>query len=257
MNNELQKEKSQMTDVIASIRTDRRREINAKIEKGIIIKSVRTYRYVDKIIIRLNDGEVPFGIQADEDEIYFYIGCDDIRKNASLANMYFSIEDIYNVLNSLSEEKKKRVRLLLLELTKEIDFKNVAENHYRVDEVIYCGLAYKVTLSEFPDDDWAIACDDGAGQIGIKKVMLLIYLIQEKSNVMLNQENSHYRNGIVRLLIAILSRASDHKILKEKGWRYNETINCFQFIKEGTNRSFVEKYCLTSQEYDTIIDEES
>ena len=96
---------------------------------------------------------------------------------------------------------------------------------------------------------------DSGIRITIKELILLIYLIQDKSNYFegLSKEKK-YINGLTRLLNALLRCNESNMVLETLGWVFNTEIGKFELRKEKlVGKRNKKRYYLTASEERIIL----
>lgn len=238
------------------LREDRRREISERINQGMIIPNQNTYRYTSKIVLCNGDGNLPrdmeFGVEVTASEIFLYLIKDE-------ANVYLSAKDLYSILLEIRTkdglglildvfEEQQKQSVICLNPKKENDKK-----YKNYDYLLYRGIRYRIPRTIIPNHNGSFMMNDCQMYISYDELFALIHIIQEKSNAFWLEDNK-YKNGLVRLLQALLQLENDNEILKNRGWHYKESENRFYYKvpqKEDNNKSI--KYYLTMKEYRNII----
>lgn len=88
-----------------------------------------------------------------------------------------------------------------------------------------------------------------------KELILLIYLIQDKSNYLegLSKEKK-YINGLIRLLNALLRCNKQNDVLQTLGWEFNVEIGKYELRKEKlVGERNKKRYYLTASEERAIL----
>ena len=88
-----------------------------------------------------------------------------------------------------------------------------------------------------------------------KELILLIYLIQDKSNYFegLSKEKK-YINGLIRLLNALLRCNKQNDVLQTLGWEFNVEIGKYELRKEKlVGERNKKRYYLTASEERAIL----
>lgn len=231
-----------MADFLTTLRTDRIREISCYEKKGYSILDENQYR----MIRRINIEDIEIGVQVSARDYYFYL----IGSNQ---NAYYSVYELYSLLHLMAvREGKDYVNSLL---QKQI-------NSVEKDKLRYEDIDYEMKKSVIPDRNEKIVVKDGSEQVDYKTLLILLNLIQEKSNSMFesSEENKDCKNGVIRLLIALIDVEKNNQILKEKGWVYDEKEKKFKYdekIVKYKNDEKFKKYYLTKGEKDSIMSVES
>lgn len=231
-----------MKDFLAIARNDRNREKTAYIKKNYLVPDY--YRMIRKISFIRRARVIELGVQVSKQDYYFYLIEDG-------ENAYFSIREIYDLLNRMSSvEGKDYVSVLLMNQMAETD----------KESFIYEDIEYEVRKSIAPDRSGEIEVFDGSKKVSYEMLFTLINIIQEKSSAMFlkSHGNEKYVDGIIRLLIVLVKCSNDYDKLKEKGWFWNEDLGQYYYkdvINEEDKRS--KKYYLTEGEYDDIMSLES
>lgn len=92
-------------------------------------------------------------------------------------------------------------------------------------------------------------------RITIRELILLIYLIQDKSNYFegLSKEKK-YINGLIRLLNVLLRCNESNMVLETLGWVFNTKIGKFELRKEKlVGERNKKRYYLTASEERIIL----
>lgn len=109
------------------------------------------------------------------------------------------------------------------------------------------------------EKDGKINPKDSSVEITYQEFFTLINLIQEKSNTLFlwRENDKTYVNGLMRLLIVLLSNNEDMEILLQKGWKYDEDNEKYILDVKRDKEINKSKYYLTEDDYNNIINKES
>lgn len=228
-----------MKNFVPAVRTDRFREMKMYADKGYSFIIKRDYRKVDKIFVENNGKEYTFGIEVTQNEIYFYIVND-------LANAYLTLVDIYVILAEIA--KAEGTGTVVKVLKKQLRCKET-------DSFYYQGIEYKMRRTAAWSSKEVRISQTGL-YLTYQQILMLVNLIQEKSNSFFQRSKAYksYKDGILRLLIALLSCEEDCVLLSHLGWRYSGEEQRFRLqIQEETDERSKMKYYLTRMEYKNIM----
>ncbi len=230
-----------MRDFLLITRNDRTREKLLYSKKQYLVPD--SYRMIRKIRFEREYGTIEVELQVSKQDYHFYL----IENEG---NAYFSIPEIYDLLNTMSDiEGKEYVSNLLKKQLMETE----------KESFCYEDIEYEIRKCVIPDRDGKIAVIDGSQKISYEMLFILINLIQEKSSAMFSKSigNEKYIDGIIRLLVALIECTGNHNVLNEKGWFWNFEDKCYVFSKEKIIERNRKKYYLTKGELDDIISLES
>lgn len=237
-----------MYDFIQTIRDDRKKEIATHKHNSIQFIRENDYKLVDKISILKNNTNFTYEVRVDFREVRFYI----IKSGSCL---YLSIYEIYTLLNDIY-------------INSDID---ITEELNRVYDISRDKFIYKNNEYEFPkcsniENQYQIRIANSNLTISYTELLILIFLIQEKSNYLcsISDEMIIYKNGLINLFITLLNCRKDNVFLNEIGWSYNPgenkyVENTLRYLdKEDENyekrRETVDrKYYLTEAEMKSIL----
>ncbi len=232
-----------MNELLPIFRTDRIREIKKyEDQKGYEVES-QYYRMVQSIKIKSEDIEVEMRVQVSNSDYYFYLT--DGGENA-----YFSIPEIYKLLVKVSAAEGEGFVADLLERQIQVPDEK--------DKIEYRGIDYSLRNCVNPGIDASVDSQDGAMAISYRKLFILLNVIQVKSNAMFeNSVNKKYQDGILRLMKALTLKKENHRVLANKGWKYDEDSDIFLFEDMPDENGEIKKYYLTEGEYNDIMSLES
>ena len=129
------------------------------------------------------------------------------------------------------------------------------------EKFMYRGVEYyiKKTVEIDKEKDGKINPKDSSVEITYQEFFTLINLIQEKSNTLFlwRENDKTYVNGLMRLLIVLLSNNEDMEILLQKGWKYDEDNEKYILDVKRDKEINKSKYYLTEDDYNNIINRES
>ena len=243
-----------MENFIPAIRTDRLREMKGYDERNYSFIDRASYRIIEKIQTLQEGCEAFFGVEATQNDVYFYL-------IDNQANTYLSIYEIYQLLLEISRREgtqfvvnalKKQLRL---KIRRSPDPKK-KEEWLHQQEFEYRGIRYHIRETVDPGRCGEIEIPDMDFKISYRKLLVLINLIQEKSNALFlrGRQNKKYADGILRLFVVLLSKHEEIPLLTGLGWRYDAGSDQFLFQPPGAeNERNKRKYYLTKQEFDTIM----
>ena len=193
----------------------------------------------DVIHIEVNRETFHFGLRVNINEVYFYI----IHQGSQI---YLSIYEIYDLLWKLVIKEKKTYFVDLISFY----LKNNETNHF-----IYRAQKYTVHKlpNNIPNDKMNIF--DSGITISVTELILLIYLIQDKSNYFegLSTEKK-YMNGLIRLLNVLLNCNAPNMALETLGWIFNNETGKYEMRKEKlVGERNKKRYYLTASEERIIL----
>lgn len=223
---------------VKDIRELRELEIQQYEAKGYRVANKAEYLLNDVIRIEMDQREYLFGIRVNINEVYFYIWQEG-------AQIYLTIYDIYLLLWKLVYSE---YRIYLID---SLDF------YMRNDETVdffYKGGTYTVhRLPDLPEDNVELLNSDVS--ISIRELMLLIYLIQDKSNYFEGlSKGKAYVDGLVRLLKVLLECNAPNAGLETLGWIFNSDLGRFELRKEQlVGERNKKRYYLTVKEERLIL----
>ena len=248
-----------MKNFIPVVRTDRLREMQSYDAKSYSFLDRKQYRMLEKIDTLQEGYQFTFGVEVTQNDVYFYIIHDS-------ANLYLSIEELYQLLVDMSADQGKDFvqNMLKKQLTIHIrtarkqqdpDGKKVVLN---LEKFRYRNLQYDIRRTVVSNQDGKLTVPNVSLQITYHELWMLLNLIQEKSNALFarNVESKRYVDGIFRLFVVLLWLEKDHPLLQELGWQYDTQLGRFAFHeipeKKKTPRGR-RKYYLTKEEYKNIL----
>ena len=230
-----------MKDFIHDIRTDRKREKADYKAKGYSVSS--NYKCLAKVDVVCNKMKYSYNVQADRNEIRFFLANDK-------SNLYLSLFEIYDLIHRLPGNKRSKYKAAF--------YKHISNDANTECSLKYKGIEYELPACvEFPNSK--IFLDTLGLEIESAQIYFLIHLIQSKSNSMFERSTDDKKaniNGIYRLYSALLRKRSGSSILYDKGWIWNSKLNKFVLDSQQNGRDntkWTEKYYLTETEYKNIL----
>ncbi|BBF42627.1 hypothetical protein lbkm_1311 [Lachnospiraceae bacterium KM106-2] len=228
-----------MKEFVPAARTDRRRQIIEYEKKGYEFINKNEFIYINKITVLDNDENYEYGIRLNPNEVYFYI----INDGASI---YLSIYEIYVLLKG--EVSKGSIELL-----------NVLKEYPNIKETTifrYKGICYELKKLNNSLANKMINISKTSLKISYRQLVILIYLIQEKSNYLfgLSDDKVGYIDGLIRMLYNLLKINSENSFLKSLGWIYDSDFLGYKLVKEkkrGLRNKY--RYYLTADEERSIL----
>lgn len=237
-----------MFTFIPDIRKDRKNEIDNYKSKGIEFIRENDYKLVENICILKNFKFYNFEVRVDFKEVRFYI----IKSNSCI---YLSLYEIYTLLNEIYLSSD-------IDITEEL--KKIYNNSK--DKFICKNKEYEFPECSIIENQYQIRIPNSNLKISYTELLLLVFLIQEKSNYLcsISKDMYIYKNGIINLMITLLNYHDDNTYLKELGWCYSRQKNKYmenqlRYLNKSDEKyeerkNFVNrKYYLTQSEMKSIL----
>lgn len=238
-----------MFTFVQNIRKERNEEMAEYESKGIDFIIRNHYKLLRKISINKEGSIFDYEIRVDFKDVRFYI----IKNNSCI---YLSIYEIYELLNNINANF-------------DIDIVDELKSFYNntdKDEFEYSGKKYTFPRSPSFEGKYNIKIPYSNTIISCTELFILIFLVQEKSNYLwsISKETVTYKNGIIYLMIVLLSCKEDNNLLNELGWFYSSEENKYIENKlsnsdegdeefEMKKRKVERKYYLTEIEMNSIL----
>lgn len=237
-----------MFTFIPAIREVRRNEINIYKSNGIDFIRENDYKLVERISIAKSQNCYNFEVRVDFKEVRFYI----IKSNSCI---YLSLYEIYTLLNDIY-------------LNSDIDISEELKKIYdnSKEKFICKNKEYEFPECSIIENQYQIRIPNSNLEISYTELLLLIFLIQEKSNYLcsISEDMYIYKNGIINMMITLLNCREDNTYLKELGWYYSQhksyySENQLKYLKksdekyEERKKIADRKYYLTQSEMKSIL----
>ena len=168
------------------------------------IKNEHKFQFVDKFTIVYDNMEYYFDVRLNNAEFFFYCSIQD--DDYIYVNSFFSIKDIYESLFALVDSYPQIISVLNNEYKKK-----------EIAEIKYGNELFKIRVLNLKSINIKDNLIISNRIVSIRQVLLLLSLIQEKSNALFIK-NKQYQNGIFRLIYVLLCFKKNHEILLSKGW---------------------------------------
>lgn len=240
-----------MKNFIPVIRTDRLREMQSYEQKGYSFIDKKNYMMIEKIYTRQEGYEFEFGIEVTQNDVYFYL-------TEEKANVYLSIIELYHLLYAVGQQEGMEFVAGALKGQLRIQMKKAEAKMLNQEKFVYRNLEYEIRKTVSLKRNAAVEIPNIAFSIPYCELFMLLNLIQEKSNALFSRkkESKCYMDGILRLLIVLLTLKKDDACLLELGWRFDASLDQFVFAEipdEQKTERGKRKYYLTKTEYKNIL----
>lgn len=243
---------------IPTIRSDRHREIDKYIKKGYNVADKTEYIYVDTISISNYKGiheKLIYEVRLNIHWVNFYI-----MKFGS--RIYLTMNDIYLYLYKFKNDYSINVIDHLRSFNR-IGKYSLDENEKKDYEyyMTFDYMSVKYHISQLPECEKysdTIVLNHIDCPISYADILVLLFLIQGKSNYFETLSNNKYTDGLINMLIALLTCNYNNDILEKKGWQYMIEMKRFKNIKKYDSSNInKKKWYLTEDELDYIMNIES
>lgn len=237
-----------MFTFIPDIREDRRNEINTYKSNGIEFIRENDYKLVERICISKNLNCYNFEVRVDFKEVRFYI----IKSDSCI---YLSLYEIYSLLNDIYIYSD-------IDIIEEL--KKIYDNSK--GKFICKNKEYEFPECSIIENQYQIRIPNSNLEISYTELLLLVFLIQEKSNYLcsISEDMYIYKNGIINMMITLLNYHDDNTHLKELGWYYSKQENRYmenqlRYLKKSDEKYKERKkiadrkYYLTQSEMKSIL----
>ncbi len=237
-----------MNSFIPTIRTDRIREIFEYEARGYSFRDKRTYLFIRSIDIPYAGDTYSFQVRVDVREVKFH----SIKGDGSI---YLTVGELAHLFFKMRQYTNTNYIVTILKSILESD---------SIHQFMYQRVDYALSFS----NDIPISGDIEVGStqvfLSYIELFLLLSLIQSKSNyffsISKDSRDKSYSNGLIRLLIVLLSIDNDDPLLMNLGWYYDPSSQLFRLASTGkhpkTDRRS-KKYYLTENEMRSILGVES
>lgn len=238
-----------MYTFVPTIRENRRNEINIHKLNGIDFVRENDYKLVERIFILKDNIRFDFEVRVDFREVRFYI-----IKNYSC--IYLTLYEIYLLLNDI---------YINSDIDVSVELKKIYDN--AKEKFICKNKEYEFPKSSFIENQYKIRIPNSNLEISYTELLLLIFLIQEKSNYLcsISEDMYIYKNGIINMMITLLNCRKKTTCLRELGWNYSPDKNRYienklRYLDKNDEKyrerkeTVDRKYYLTETEMNCILE---
>lgn len=175
--------------------------------RHIKIFDKRKFVFTDNFLVIIENKKYQFEVRISGSEFLFY-DKNNIEDDFRYSNSYYTISDIYNIINNVEANLKKKIIKIIK--------KGLCQEGY----IEYSNEKFELSILKYNDISAKQTTYYQDQTINLRKFLLLISLIQEKSNSLFRLKVD-FKNGLLNLLYILLSGNSDNPIINGKGWFYD------------------------------------